>query len=197
VPFLVFMGLLLLCAMPDKMSIPLEPIWLVDHLKIGYGDASLVLGTVVSLASIAGYFIWARALKRLNSFTVLAIIVFLFAGRYAAMASARSVAGLLPMSILSGITNAGWDLVPIFCMISLAEMSNFSLYVGLHTTLFGIRGLVGPSVGTLLYSTGTLPLPGIFWLIAGLTATGAALMALFARRVERPRGAPSLPAAAR
>lgn len=185
VPFLLFMGLLLLCAFPDKMSIPLEPIWLVDHLKIGYGDASFVLGTVVSVASIAGYLLWARALRRMNSFTVLSIVVFIFAGRFAAMGLARSSAGLVPMSILSGLANAGWDLVPLFCMLAVADGVNFSLYIGVHTTIFGIRGLIGPSIGTLVYARGVLPLEGIFYLIAGMIAIGGALMLFFARAVAR------------
>ncbi len=183
VPFLLFVAILLVCATPDKMSIPLEPIWLVDHLKIGYGATSFLLGTVTSLAAIAGYFIWARALKRVNSFAVLTGVVVVFAGRYAAIALARSVIGLVPMSILSGLANAGWDLVPLFCMIAVTDAGSFSLYFGVHTTLFGIRGLVGPSLGTLLYSRGTLSLPAIFGLIAGVIAIGAVLMGLFARRM--------------
>jgi hypothetical protein len=187
VPFLVFMGILVLCATPDKMAIPLEPIWLVDHLKIGYGDASFVLGTLVSLASIVGYWIWARALKRMNNFTVLSMVVFIFAARYAAIGLARSVVGLVPMSILSGLANAGWDLVPLFCMISLADASHFSLYFGFHTTMFGIRGIVGPSLGALLYTRSTLSLPWIFGLISGVIAVGGILMVVFARRVGARR----------
>ncbi len=189
VPFLLFAGILWLCAMPDKMSIPLEPIWLVDHLRINYGEASLILGTVASLASVVGYFVWARTLKRVNSFTVLAVVVLLFAGRFAALALARSGPGLLPMSILSGLTNAGWDLVPIFCMIALVDRENFSLFIGFNTTLLGVRGLVGPSLGTLLYASGALPLPGIFLLIAGITAVGGIMLLLFSRGAGKPGAA--------
>jgi hypothetical protein len=182
IPFLLFMGILVLCATPDKLAVPLEPIWLVDYLHLGYGEASFLLGTVVSVSSVAGYFLWARALKRFNSFAVLSVVAFLFAARFASLALARSSAQLLPMSILSGLTNAGWDLVPIFCIITLADRSNFSLYIGFHTTLFGIRGIIGPSIGTFLYSSGTLSLSGIFWVIAAFIACGAGLLMAFSRR---------------
>jgi hypothetical protein len=86
------------------------------------------------------------------------------------------------MSILSGLTNAGWDLVPIFCIITLADRSSFSLYIGFHTTLFGIRGIIGPSIGTFLYSSGALSLSGIFWVIAVFIACGAGLLMAFSRR---------------
>ncbi len=178
---LLFLGLLVLCAMPDKLAVPLEPIWMVDFLRIGYGQASFMLGSVVSLASVAGYFIWARALKRTNSFTLLSVVALIFAGRFAAMALARTSADLLPVSILSGLANAGWDLVPLFCMIALSDASSFSLAIGLHWTLFGIRGLAGPWIGTFLYSRG-VSLQAMFWLIAGLIAFGAVMMMAFARR---------------
>ncbi|MGD0725699.1 MAG: hypothetical protein ABSB63_09050 [Spirochaetia bacterium] len=155
---------------------------MVDVLRIGYGEASFLLGSVVSLASVAGYFIWARALKRGNSFALLSLVALVYVGRFAAMALARTSSQLLPMSILSGLANAGCDLVPLFCMIALSDAFSFSLAIGLHWTLFGIRGVAGPSIGTFLYSTGALSLNGIFWLIAALLAFGSCMMMLFARR---------------
>lgn len=185
VPFMVFMGILFLCAAPDKLAVPLEPIWLVDVLHVNYAEASYLLGSVVSVVSIGGYFLWARLLKRFNSLAVLSVVVLAYAGRYAALTLARTSGQLVPMSILSGITNAGWDLVPLFCMISLAEPSNFSLYVGVNTTLFGVRGMIGPSLGTLLYTTGALSLGNIFWLISGLLAFGAVVLFVFSRLVRK------------
>ena len=184
-PYVIYNALMFLCALPDKLSIPLEPIWLVDDLHLDYAAASFLLGTIVAAASIGGYLIWARALRRFNSFMVLGLVVLAFAGRYVALGLARSPAQLIPMSILSGLNNAGWDLVPIFCMIQVADPENFSLYIGLNTTLFGIRGLVGPSLGTFLYSSGVLPISGIFLLIGGLIALGGVLLLLYSRRVAQ------------
>jgi hypothetical protein len=179
---IVFLGLFFLCATPDKLAVPLEPIWMVDVLRISYGQASFLLGTVASLASVVGYFFWARALKRTNSFVLLSLVSLIYAGRFAAMALAHTSSQLLPMAILSGVSNAGWDLVPLFCMIALTDASSFSLAIGLHWTLFGIRGVAGPTIGTWLYSTGVISLNGIFWLIAGLLGVGACMMMLFAKR---------------
>jgi hypothetical protein len=142
------------------------------------------------VASIAGYFVWAKALKRFNSFSVLAAVVFLFALRFASLGLARTSSQLLPMAILSGIVNAGWDLVPIFCIIALADKSNFSMYIGFNTTCFGIRGLIGPSIGTFLYSSGALPLGGIFLMISALLSVGGTALWVFSRkRAARPGGA--------
>ena len=180
--FLTFMALLFLCAFPDKIAVSLEPIWMVDFLHLGYGQASFLLGTVVSVVSIFGYWFWARALKRTNPFLVLSLVVLLYAGRFFSMALTRTGTQLFAMSFFSGLTNSGWDLVPLFCMIALSDMSNFSLYFGLNTTLYGVRGLFGPTIGTWLFASGTLSMNGIFWLIAGLLTTGALSMFLFSRR---------------
>jgi len=177
----VFLGVLLLCATPDKLSVPLEPLWMVDVLHLGYAEASFVLGTVVYAASVAGYYLWARLLRRMNSFMVLALVVFIFAGRYAALALARGGLGLIPMSILSGLANAGWDLVPLFCLLDLSDARSFTLAVGMHYTLFGIRGTIGPTLGTLLYASG-VPLATIFLGIAAVIAVGGVLMLWFGRR---------------
>jgi MFS family permease len=181
-PLLVFLAVFFLCASPDKLAVPLEPVWMVDGLHIDYAQASFLLGTVTSLASVAGYFFWARATKRRSCFTLMFLVVLLYAARFASLALARTGPQLLPMSILSGICNAGWDLVPLFCMIELTDPSTFSLAIGVHTTLFGIRGVLGPALGTYLYSSTALKLPGIFWLIAALIGAGALLMLVFSRR---------------
>jgi hypothetical protein len=184
-PFLVFLGLFFFCAGFDKLAIPLEPIWLVDGLRISYSDTSFMLGTVISLASIAAYFLWARALRRFNCFTLIAFNVVIFAARFAALAAARTSAQLLPMSILSGMCNAGWDLIPIFCMIALTGSQNFSVFMGLSTTLYGVRGLIGPSIGTLLYTSGAMSLDGILWMISGLLFLSSIGMFVFARKAGR------------
>lgn len=184
VPFMLFMGIMFLCAFGDKFAIPLEPIWLVDTLKVGYGDASFLLGSVVSLVSIVGYFVWARALKRFNSFAVLSCVVFVYAARFASLAVARSSSQLLPMCIFSGLSNAGWDLVPLFCMIALAEPANFSLYIGFNTTLYGVRGLMGPWIGTALYTSGALSIRSIFWMITAIIACGGGVMLAFSFRLR-------------
>ncbi len=184
-PFLAFMGILFLCTAPDKVAVPLEPIRLVDELHLGYHEASFLLGTVVSLSGIAGYFIWGRAIKKTNCYFLLAVVTMLSAARFTVLALAGDAYQLFPMGIFLGLANAGWDLVPLFCLIPLADPSNFSLYFGFSTTLVGVRGITGPFIGALLYDTGAFSLPVLFLLVAGLTAAGAVLLVLFARKAPR------------
>jgi hypothetical protein len=182
--FLLFMGILLLCAGPDKLAVSIEPIRFVDELGIDYRGTSFILGTVVSVFSIIGYYLWARALRRMSPFAIVSIVALLGAARTAVIAAAVTLAWLIPAGALLGLANAGWDLAPLFCVIALADPVNFSLYFGFHTTLVGVRGVIGPAIGTLLYSTGALSASGIFWMISGLTAAGGLAMAWFSRRLK-------------
>ncbi len=184
-PFLAFMGIMFLCAAPDKLVVPLEPIRLVDELRLGYDEASFLLGTVVSLSGIAGFFIWGRAIKKINGYLLLAMVSMLSAARLAVLALAGDAYQLLPMGVFLGLANAGWDLIPLFCLIPLADPANFSLYFGLHMTLIGVRGIAGPFIGALLFDTGAFSLPVLILLVAGLTAAGAVLLVLFARKAPR------------
>jgi MFS family permease len=186
-PLLAFMGIYFLCTTPDKLAIPLEPIRLVDELRLGYDQASFLLGTVVSLASIAGYYVWGRAAKRTNSYILLAVVATLNAARFAVLALAGNAYQLLPMAALLGLANAGWDLVTLFCLIPLTDTANFSLYFGLHTTLLGVRGIAGPFLGAFLYNSHTFTLSAIFLFVAGLTAAGAVFLLFFARGLEKRR----------
>jgi hypothetical protein len=86
------------------------------------------------------------------------------------------------MSVILGLINAGWDLVPLFCILPLVtDHMHFSLYFGVHWTLLGIRGIAGPLFGAFIYDTGAFSLPTLFMAIAGLTALGGLLLFPFAR----------------
>jgi hypothetical protein len=183
--FILFMGILMLCAGPEKLTLPIEPIRFVDELGIDYRQTTFILGGVVSVFGIIGYYLWARMLKRRSPFAILAIVTLLGAARTAVIAAATDILHLIPASAFLGLINAGWDLAPLFCIIALAEPENFALYFGFHTTLVGIRGVAGPAIGTLLFSTGAMSAPAIFWMVSAFTAAGGIALAWFSRRLKR------------
>jgi hypothetical protein len=189
-PFLAFLAIVFVCALPSKLAAALEPIRFVDELHIGWRDSGFVLGTVVSLAGAAGYLAWPRLLKRVDPFALLALVTALMAIRFGVIAAAARPVHLVPAGVLAGFNNAGWDLVCLFCVLRLADGDRFPLAIGLHTTLVGVRGLFGPGLGTWLYASGAASLPTIFWLMAAVTLTGAAGMLWYSSRFRRASPAP-------
>jgi hypothetical protein len=183
--FLGFLAAQFLCALPGKLAAALEPIRFVDELHIGWQDAGFVLGTVGSLVSVGGFLAWPRLLRRASPFVLLALVTALAGVRYGVIAMASRPLHLLPVSALGGFLGAGWEIVALYCVLRLVEPARFSVAMGLHTTLVGVRGLLGPSVGTWLYASGTLGLREAFWLFAAVSAAGAALMLAYAVRRSR------------
>ncbi len=180
--YLVFLAILFVCALPGKLAAPLEPIRFVDELGIGWRDSGFVLGTVVSLVSVAGYLAWPRLLRRVSPFSLLALVAALSAARYGVIAAAGRPLHLVPASVLAGLSGGGWELVSLFCIMRLVDSRRFPIAMGLHTTLVGARGLFGPGLGTWIHASGFMSLASVFWLLGAVTLAGAAGLLWFARR---------------
>ena len=186
--YLAFLVLVFLCAGPNKLAIPLEPIWFVDHLHIDYQQAGFVLGTIGSICGVLGYLFWGRITRARDPLVLLAIDLVLFMARYPILALATTPAHLVIASVLSGFANAGFDLLMLFSVMKLARGRSFALAVGLHSAFVGVRGLIGPSIGTFLYATLGVSIPAIFWMITAATGVGIAALAVFVARMGRSAG---------
>jgi MFS family permease len=184
-PFLAYMGISFIIGFPDKILIPLEPIRLVDELGAGYGAAGFVLGTVPLIAAILGYFICTKLSNRTDPFLLLLATVLLASTRFLGFAVAVVPAHLIPGAFLNGMANAGWDLIPFFTILLFADQSRLGVYYGFHATLVGLRGLLGPALGTWLFEVAGVRIVPIYWMAFGLELAGAALLLLFWVSIRR------------
>ena len=176
--FLTYQAVYFVIGFPDKLLIPLEPIRLVDELGAGYGAAGMLLGTVPLAGAILGYLVCSRLADRTDPFLLLLATVVLSSTRFLGFALARVPAHLFPGSFLNGMANAGWDLLPLFTIVIFADHSRLGLYMGLHNTLVGLRGFLGPALGTWLYEGAGMRIVDIYWLAFAVELGGAVLLAL-------------------
>jgi hypothetical protein len=189
--FLLFQVLMTAATLPDKLGIPLEPILLVDVIGIGYRDAGLILGTLTSVVNLLGFWLVGRLAKKGRALMMLPAMFVLQAGRWAALALATRVPDLVPVSVISGLMNPGFELFTMFAIMEFAPGPELPAYIGIHNALWGIRGLAGPALGTLVVESGLLGLRPTLWMIAGLTLAGAAALQVFERaRNRRLRSTP-------
>ena len=177
--FLIYLTIIFFCAGPPKLLIPLEPIRYVDELHFNYKDAGLILGTLNPIASILGFILWSRLIKRFHPLYLLVALFTIGLSRYAIIALATEPQHIIPASMLHGFSTAGFELIPLFAMIRFAK-ERISLYFALHSTLVGIRGIIGPFIGNFLYSGLGLPIVSIFWGAYITSMIGVAAMFVFA-----------------
>jgi MFS family permease len=183
--FLVFMAIYFIIGLPDKLVIPLEPIRLVDELGAGYRAAGFVLGTIPLAAAILGYFLCSRFANRADPFLLLVATAFLSSTRFLCFALARVPAHLIPGSFLNGVSNAGWDLLPLFTILLFADSTRLGLYMGLHNALVGLRGLLGPAMGTWLYASLGVKIRDVYWIAFAIEEAGTALLVVFCSSTRR------------
>lgn len=185
--FVVFLAIVFFASTPDKLGIPLEPILLVDEIAIDYRTAGLVLGTITSLASMLGFWLVGRIATRGRALTLLPSVFALLAARWGVLALATRPLHLVPASICMGMVNAGFELIMMFAIMELAPGSELAPYIGLHNALYGVRGLIGPALGTAIVQGGLLGIRPLLGLVAATTFVGAVMLQVFERRRHAAR----------
>ncbi|HTX72273.1 MAG TPA: MFS transporter, partial [Rectinemataceae bacterium] len=185
--FMAYMAIYFVIGFPDKIVVPLEPIRFVDELGMNYAAAGLIQGTAPLVGALIGYLLYAKLADRSNPFVLLIVTTLLSSTRYLNTALAALPVQLLPGAFLNGVSNAGWDLIPIFSLMLFAGRERLSLYFGFHSTLIGLRGFVGPILGVWLYSGLRMRISTIYLLAFGIELVGAALLLRFYARFRELR----------
>jgi MFS family permease len=177
--FLAYMAIFFVLGMPDKLVCALEPIRLVDELGIDYAKAGLILGTLPIVTAVLGYLALSRLSRRIDPFVLLVACILLSAPRYLSFALATSPLHLIPMALSGGVANAGWDLLPLFTILLFAKPERLSLYFGVHNALIGVRGIIGPAIGSWLYVSLRVEIASIYWVSFAISLFSALLLAAF------------------
>ena len=165
--FMVYMAIYFVAGFPDKLLVPLEPVRFIDELGMDYTAAGLVQGTVPLLGAMTGYFLFIKLSHRVSPFILLVATALLASTRFINTAVAMDSYQLIPGAFLNGMGNAGWDLVPVFSIMLFVGKERMSLYFGFFNTLVGVRGIIGPLLGSWMYGAG-MPIVNVYWLAFGM-----------------------------
>jgi MFS family permease len=156
------------------ISAPLYAIVQVDRLDLSYTVIGL-LGFVQSLFWFLGYLFGGRILDRIGGIRSLQIV---FAVNMLVMLPyiwATQGWMLLPSFITAGLVTAGADLAVLYTVSHLAGPEHTPDYAALNSTIAGLRGLLGPFIGSMLVSIGW-NYGAVFALSAFLTLAGAVVL---------------------
>ncbi len=156
------------------MAAPLFPIIQADRLNLSYSVIGL-LGFVQSLFWFLGYLFGGRMLDRMGGIRTLQIVFALNAIVILPYIWASQGWMLLPSFIAAGLVTAGADLAVLYTISHLAGPELTPDYVALNSTISGLRGLLGPFIGSVLVSIGW-NYGAVFALSAFLTLAGAVVL---------------------
>jgi DHA1 family inner membrane transport protein len=158
----------------NLMVVPLIPIFLVDEMRLTYGEVG-ILGMINAIFWMLAYVLWGRTVDRRGSFWTLELnfilTIFVPLGFLLAMAY-----------VFNGLTSAGIDLGWINGVMEIADRERVGDYTALHTFFVGVRGMLGPFLGAFLASTPAVGLRGAFLFSSFLIFAGWLLF----RRLPRP-----------
>lgn len=174
-----YLGGILLFGLGTLISAPLYPAIQSDKLNLSY-TALGQLGFVQSLFWFLGCLFGGRVLERFGGIRSLQIIFVINVFVMLPYIWATQGWMLLPSFVAAGLVTAGTDLAILFAVIQLAGPLHVPEYSALNATVYGLRGLLGPFLGSTLVRMG-LPYWIIFGLSIILTLMGAVVMAQVAK----------------
>lgn len=179
----------------------LLPGWLhaltFETLGVGRATAiTMLVGWTVALMPVllmmVSALLWGPFLDRVNPMLARSVFNTFQTAAFALHAYGGMTLQIWPFvlgSALHAIGNGGGTINWLTGSLYFAEKDRISLYNAVHVCLTGLRGLIAPLFGLFLYSAGTIALPlslgtleagglgsDLFWLAAGLSAAGAAVM---------------------
>jgi len=142
----------------------------VDRLQLSYTTIGM-LNLVQSITWLISTPVWGRWLDRRGGLWVIQINLGIAVILPLSYVWATNAWMLLPAFIVSGIISAGIEMGVLTTGIDLAKKDRVAEYSALQSVIIGIRGMVGPFLGSALVYAG-LSLPTIFGIGAILMILG-------------------------
>lgn len=144
-----------LLGMGNLMILPLLPIIFRDRFDVGYFEG-ILLASVVPMSMVPIMIpVWARLLDRVHVVRFRGVHSWVFVGIILLLlvASLLQIRWLLYIAAaMKGMAMAGGMLAWQLGHHDFAPKERAGEYMGVHVTLTGVRGLVGPIVSVLLYN---------------------------------------------
>lgn len=177
--FRIFMTALFVGTLGEKIGMPIIPIYFADDLNLRYEEVGLAMGVVGPLLAIGGFLFWGLISRKHDPLVILVWAMLLKALRPALWALAPALPVPFVMIVVGeGIFRwavAGLEMGAVLAVLRFSPPAKGPLYVSIHFTLLGFRGLLGPFIGWGLYRLG-MPIPLILWLISAIVVFGGILL---------------------
>ncbi|MBI2472495.1 MAG: MFS transporter [Planctomycetes bacterium] len=166
------------------MGVPLYPLFMVDELSlsntiIGY------LGSITALAGSISFFFWGHLIDRHKPLNLLKVVMLIAVAIPFLYAISHNIYPIFIASVISGVIMNGWDLCWYNHIIREVKKEHTPGIFGIQYSLIGIRGLIAPFAGTILYQHFGIRITLIA--SACVVMTGGVLMQFCRKKVYTPK----------
>lgn len=129
-------------------------------------EIAFLTAVLPNVARLVASPLWGRAFDRLNFFRMRAVLNLGFAMAVLAFFTGETTGWLVVGAILYGISTAGGDVAWTLFVTKMAPPERVADYMGVHTLLTGLRGVVAPVIA--FHAVGLLSFREIGWICAAL-----------------------------
>jgi hypothetical protein len=179
--FARYLGWQFLLGVSNMMIEPAVVYAVSREMGAGYGASIAIVTVVPNVLSMATLPLWARWVDRMHAAEFRAKHSWLWVLSQAVMGVGTLTGSVFWIGVgrvVFGVARGGGNLAWSLGHNDFAHPERAGLYMGVHATLTGLRGLFAPFVGMLLY-LGAAPRPLPFGLsLPGLPALGGWMMIL-------------------
>lgn len=145
------------------MAMPIYVLYQVDVLHVDMVWASWYT-IVAQVTAVFAYAFWGHFIDRKSPTLAVAIISLFFAFVPLVYCVATHAWMLMPVFVLLGIINAGYELAYLSGVLSYAPADKVTSYQAVFLSLMGLRGLTFPFLGSYIFQHHYLSMRNIFLL---------------------------------
>jgi MFS family permease len=159
----------MLMGVGNLVMLPLRVEYLARPMETGMRTAAeiaLLTAVVPNVARLLTTQLWGRAFDRLNFFRLRAVLNMGFALAILAFFTGDSMPWMVAGAVLYGVSTAGGDVAWSLWVTKMAPPERVADYMGVHTFLTGVRGVVAPLLA--FHAAERLSIEGIGWVCAAL-----------------------------
>ncbi|MHB1459932.1 MAG: MFS transporter [Armatimonadota bacterium] len=147
----------------NLLALPIFVLYQVDKLHVDMVWSGWY--TIISqLAAIFAYAYWGHFIDRKTPTLATAILASIYALIPLGYCLATHAWMLIPVFVISGIANAGFELAYLSGVLAYAPTDRVTSYQAVFLTLMGLRGITCPFIGAYLYQHNIMSMHGIFML---------------------------------
>ena len=185
-PFAYFMWYWAIFGFAALMVDPVKTIYVTDPLygiNATYEEAVLAVTVIPQAVMLLTFAFWGRQIDKygvikirfmLNILPTINLLLFYFA---------TDLKLIYLASVLQGISMSGALLSWQLCVMEFAPKNQVGIYMGIHTMLTGLRGIVAPFFGA--YLIGAAGIGNTFLVGFGLMVISTVMMMRFSKNKER------------